>query len=129
MTMQMMDADVAIDILRGYGPADLWFSSLRELPDISGFAAMELIQGCYNARELQAVNKLLSGLNVVWPTKEDYERALQDFTSFRLSHSVGMLDTLIGATAVGSGAALLTFNEKHYRLIPNLVTTKPYTRA
>jgi len=35
---------------------------------------------------------------------------------------------MIAACAVGAQATLCTFNEKHYRAVPNLATRQPYTR-
>jgi predicted nucleic acid-binding protein len=51
-----------------------------------------------------------------------------DFTTYRLSNNLGLLDALIAACAVGLGARLCTFNVKHYRVIPGLVTVQPYSR-
>lgn len=46
--MYLVDTDVIIDIQRGYEPALAWFASLSDLPSISGFAVMELIQDAQN---------------------------------------------------------------------------------
>jgi predicted nucleic acid-binding protein len=54
--------------------------------------------------------------------------ARRAFTTFYLSHSLGLLDALIGACALGRGATLLTFNSKHYRMIAGLVIEQPYSR-
>jgi predicted nucleic acid-binding protein len=53
---------------------------------------------------------------------------MSDFTAYHLSHSLGLLDALIAASAIGLNATLLTFNEKHYRVVPGLVIRKPYNR-
>jgi predicted nucleic acid-binding protein len=37
-------------------------------------------------------------------------------------------NALIAAIAVGLAAELCTFNDKHYRIVPGLVTIQPYTR-
>ena len=52
--------------------------------------------------------------------------AYQVFASFHLSHNLGLLDALIGATAVGLRQPLATFNVKHYSVMPSLVTVQPY---
>ena len=44
------------------------------------------------------------------------------------AHGLGLLDALIAACAVGLSATLFTFNDKHYRVVPGLVTAQPYTR-
>ena len=89
---------------------------------------MELIQDARNAREVGRALKLMAPLQVVWPAEADCARALSDFTAYHLSHSLGLLDALIAACAVGLSATLYTFNDKHYRVVPGLVTAQPYTR-
>jgi hypothetical protein len=67
-------------------------------------------------------------LQVVRPTEADCARALSEFTVYHLSHGLGLLDALIAASAVGLSVTLYTFNDKHYRMIPGLITAQPYSR-
>jgi predicted nucleic acid-binding protein len=53
---------------------------------------------------------------------------LSDFVTYHLSHNLGLLDTLIAACAIGRSATLCTFNVKHYRVVPGLLTAQPYPR-
>lgn len=126
--MVLVDTDVMIDVQRGHPPALAWFSALTALPAIPGFVVMELIQDARNAKEVQQAQKLTAPLQVVWPTDVDCALALSLFASYHLSHGLGLLDSLIGACALGLGAKLSTFNTKHYQAIPNLVLDQPYTR-
>lgn len=126
--MGLVDTDVLIDVQRGHPPALAWFSGLTVLPDIPGFVVMELIQDARNAREVRQAMKLVAPLTIVWPTETDCARALSDFAMYHLSHGLGLLDALIAACAVGRGETLYTFNDKHYRIVPGLVTAEPYTR-
>jgi predicted nucleic acid-binding protein len=126
--MLVLDTDVLIDVLRGHAPAVAWLSSLAELPSVPGIVVMELIQGSTNRHQLQDVLKLVAPLPVIWPTEADSNQALTNFAAYHLSHNIGLLDTLIAATAVGLSATLCTFNEKHYRIIPNLTLAQPYPR-
>jgi predicted nucleic acid-binding protein len=126
--MYFLDTDVLIDIQRGHAPAITWFASLSELPIVSGFVIMELIQDSQNKQQLSNALKLVAPLPVVWATEADLTRALSDFTTYHLSHSLGLLDALIAACAVGQGATLCTFNVKHYRVVPGLVMAQPYIR-
>jgi predicted nucleic acid-binding protein len=68
----------------------------------------------------------LARLALYWPTLADCQRAYNDFSSFRLSHGLGLLDSLIGHTAAGLNEHLATFNVKHYRSISGLQTVQPY---
>jgi predicted nucleic acid-binding protein len=124
----LLDSDILVDVLRGYTPAVLWFRNLEELPSVPGLVVMELIQGVSNASELRGVLKLVEPLPVVWPTEEHCDRALADFKEYRLSHNLGLLDSLIAACAVGRSLPLGTFNAKHYAPISDLITEQPYEK-
>lgn len=126
--MLLLDSDVLVDIQRGHPPAIAWFSKLVELPAVPGLVVMELIQGAENSAELGKVMKLVEPLEVVWPAESDCDRALVDFKEYHLSHSLGLLDSLIAACAVGVSATLCTFNVKHYRVVANLKANQPYRR-
>lgn len=54
--------------------------------------------------------------------------ALSNFTSYHLSHNLGLIDSLIAACAIGLPAVLCTFNVKHYRVVPGLQIQQPYVR-
>jgi predicted nucleic acid-binding protein len=126
--MYLLDTDVLIDIQRGHPPAIAWFASLADVPSVPGFVVMELIQDAQNIQKVRKALQLVAPLPVVWASEADCARALSDFTTYHLSHSLGLLDALIASCAVGRSMTLCTFNVKHYRVIPGLVTAQPYTR-
>lgn len=126
--MYLLDTDVLIDIQRGYTPAIDWFSSLAEVPSVPGFVVMELVQDSQNVQQVRKALQLVAPLPMIWATEADCARALSDFTAYHLSNSLGLLDALIAACAVGRGLTLCTFNVKHYRVVPNLLTGQPYAR-
>ena len=123
----LLDTDVMVDILRGHPPAVAWLAGLGAMPvGLLGLVAMELLQGCRNLADQQRLEKHLQRFTLSWPTPTDGQRAYQDFAAFRLSHGLGLLDTLIGHTAIGLGETLATFNVKHYAVITGLRTVQPY---
>ncbi|OQW88575.1 MAG: VapC toxin family PIN domain ribonuclease [Thiotrichaceae bacterium IS1] len=127
--MLLLDTDVMIDIFRNHLPARSWLQSLgTETLGVTGFTVMELLQGCRNQLEQQKVQKMLLAYTVVWPQPIDCERALTTYANFHLSDSLGILDALIAQTAVGLQMTLVTFNTKHYRVVPHLQTIRPYAR-
>ena len=54
--MYVLDTDILIDVLRGHQPAIAWFTTLSELPSVSGFVVMELIQNCHQLYKLQQIS-------------------------------------------------------------------------
>lgn len=126
--MLLLDSDILIDILRGHGPATQWFAGLSNLPAVPGFVVMELIQDADNKDRVEKARKLVAPLEVAWPGGADCENALSCFSQYHLSHGLGLLDALIGSTAVGRAATLCTFNSKHYRVVPGIDLLQPYQR-
>jgi predicted nucleic acid-binding protein len=126
--MDLLDTDVLIDVQRGHPPALAWFGSLVDLPVVPGIVVMELVQDARNDREVRQALKLAAPFRVIWPTEADCNRALSNFTAYHLSHNLGLLDALISACAIGLSATLMTFNVKHYRVVPGLTIGQPYAR-
>jgi hypothetical protein len=72
-------------------------------------------------------NELIT-YEIIWPSQETCNEALNIFTQYFLNHNIGLLDVLIGQTAVELGVPLYTFNQKHYKVIPHLKTIQPYEK-
>lgn len=128
--MILLDTDIMIDVLRKYPPALAWLASLgaTELM-LPGIVVMELVQGCRNKAEQDQLLRDIGGYRTAWPSPSACNSALQDFVSFRLSHSLGLLDALIAHTAIELSAPLHTFNQKHYVAIVALTTVQPYVKV
>jgi len=129
--MILLDSDVMIDLLRQYPPATGWFDALDDEEELllPGYVVMELIQGCRNKVEQERLRRELATYGIVWPVPADCDEALDVFTEYHLSHNAGLLDVLIGQTAVALEVPLYTFNQKHYRFIPGLQTIQPYEKT
>src|SRR6185295_12806964 len=115
-SMYLLDTDILIDVQRGHPPAVAWFGSLVEVP-FPGIVVMEMIQDAETTQQVRKALKLTAPLPVVWPAEVDCNRALSHFTSYHLSHGLGLLDSLIAASAIGLSATLCTFNLKHYKVV------------
>jgi predicted nucleic acid-binding protein len=126
--MLLLDTDVLIDFQRNYPPAIQWLLSLTDIPLVPGFVAMELIQDARNRKELERSLKLTAPFAVIWPTEEECTEAVRLFASYHLSHSLGMIDSLIASMAIHRDLTLCTFNIKHYRAVPDLQLDKPYIK-
>lgn len=126
--MGLMDTDILVDLLRGHRPAIEWLNSLETLPALSGLALMEAIQGCRNGAEVRRIRKLVSPLELHWPTATDCNGALALFSRLSLSGGLGLIDSLIATTALGRGEILYSFNAKHFKAVPGLAVEQPYVR-
>lgn len=128
--MILLDSDVVVDLLRQYPPAVQWFDQLDigEEVVVSGYVVMELIQGCQNKMEQERVLRVLARYGVIWLSPGHCAYALDLFVKYRLSHNIGMLDALVGQTAIMLDEPLYTFNRKHYAAIPGLRTVQPYEK-
>jgi predicted nucleic acid-binding protein len=106
-----------------------WFDSLTD-PRITlcGLSALELLEGCRNRTETDALLRFLASYRVVWPGPRDFDRVLADFAVARLDRKVGIMDVLIGETAVGPDLPLHTFNVRHFSGLPGLKTVQPYAK-
>jgi len=122
----LLDTDVLIDFLRGFPPAVSWLTNYASPIGVPGLVAMELIQGCHTLAEQRRVERELRRFTLYWPTQADCQRAYQDFSAAWLSHNLGIMDALIGHTAVGLGETLAKFNVKHFAVIAGLSTIQPY---
>jgi hypothetical protein len=127
--MILLDTDVMIDLLRRYPSAVAWLESLGdEEIQLPGFVVMELLQGCRNKAEQDKLEKELQSYAVTWPSLDTCNEARSVFAGAHLSHGLGLLDALIGQTAVALQVPPYTFNGKHYAAVPHLQTVQPYTK-
>ena len=126
--MLIVDTDILIDIQRKAPGAVEWSISLPEPPSVTGFSAMEMIQGARDSREVEIALNTIAPLTVLWPSASDCERARLLYAQAHLSHKLGLIDALIACTALGLDAELATFNVKHYRAVEGLRLVQPYAR-
>jgi predicted nucleic acid-binding protein len=126
----LVDTDVLVDVVRRYPPAVQWLEQLGSTDlSIPGFVVMELIEGCRSGVHQRQVERMLEPFKIVWPSELACERALKVFAENYLAHGLGILDAVIGQTAVELDVPLASFNQKHYTAIAGLQTLQPYTRT
>ena len=122
----LIDTDVLIDYLRGQAAAVAYLESLTEPLLISAITVAELYAGVREGNERQALESFVSAFNVV-PTDETIARRGGLYRrDYGKSHSVGLADALIAATAEVHGATLVTLNQKHFPMLA--AVTVPYTK-
>jgi predicted nucleic acid-binding protein len=125
----LVDTDVMVDLLRQHAPAVAWLNSLEDAEILlPGIVVMELTQGCRTQADQKRLQKALAPYGVIWPPPDVCDAALGVFARFYLSHSLGIIDALIGQLAVSQDLPLFTFNQKHYVTIPGLRVVQPYRK-
>lgn len=120
--MMLVDTDVLIWNLRGNAKAA---DTLDALPGfhLSAITYMELAQGARNKQELRTIHRALHfwAAETLPLTPAISSRASYLVEQHALANSMQLADALIAATALEHGLDLLTANDKHYRLVEDLV--------
>lgn len=120
--MVIVDTDVLIDAGRKIAEAT---DSLDHVEQQAGLAIsvvtqMELMLGCHNKRELQALDRFLQQFQVILLSSDTSIMAIDLLRRYRLSHGLLIADALIAATALESKQPLLTKNQRDFRFIDGL---------
>ena len=128
--MLLLDSDVAIDVLRGVPPAVAWFNNLSrdERIILPGYVAMEVIAGTRDATDQQQTERWVSECGIVWLEPGLCASAYRALLNVHLRNAIGVLDVLVAQVALSLDLPLLTFNQKHFDVLPALKTIRPYTR-
>lgn len=119
----IIDTDILIDVARDVSEAT---GCLREIehnaiPAVSVVTQMELMIGCRNKKELNALDCFLSRFTILNISEAISERAVGLVRSYRLSHGILIADALIAATAPHHDRPLISKNQRDYRFIEELV--------
>jgi predicted nucleic acid-binding protein len=121
----LIDSNVLIDVSRGNAAAIKYVDALPEPWPISQVAAMELIVGARDKRELATIDSFLALYPVAPLTDSIGKRAYQLLKSYAKSHGLHLLDSLVEATAIEKALTLVTLNRKHYQMIEGLLLEVP----
>ena len=81
---------------------------------------MELLVGCRNKNEQQALNQFLQQFEICPLSEQASDKATELMQTYTLSHGLQIPDALIAATALALNIPLLSKNQRDYRFIDNL---------
>jgi len=127
--MIFIDSDILIDITRGKPNAIAWLNAMHPIGVvISGYSAMELIDGTQNREDMRKTQLVLHKIRAIWPSSKSCSSALKTFEQIHLANGIGFIDVLIAHTALEFALPLHTFNVRHFTAVPDLQTIQPYTR-
>ena len=118
----LVDTDVLIWFLRGRSSAREAIARCRSV-ELSAVTWMELAQGVRDKNELRMLRRTIrmNGWRVLPLTEDISHRAVMYVEGYALSDGLRVADALIAASAVQTGAALMTANTRHYKCIPDTV--------
>jgi predicted nucleic acid-binding protein len=124
---RLLDTTILVDVFRNDPQAIAWVNSLPpQGRSVSVITYFELLAGCRNRREQQVTAREMRTYRLLILSERISRTALSWYRRFFLSHGVGFLDALIGATAVDHGLSLATLNTKHFTPLPGLRVERPY---
>lgn len=121
--MLLIDTDVLIDHLRGFGPAVTLLSSSTSPMCLSAISVAELYQGVRGGtedREQRTLVRFLDGFEIISVSPEIARAAGLLRRGYGASHGIGLADAVMAATAHSLGARLMTLNVKHYPMFESL---------
>jgi len=125
MVRALLDANILVDILPNYSPAENWLANQSDL-GITPVVWLEIIEGADNLTEQQRAISLLNDFELVELTVSDVEWAVRQLIRFRLSHNVEAFDCLIAAPSCRLQLPLYTRNNKHFALLLGGLAQQPY---
>ena len=117
----LVDTDVLIWFLRGRESAREALEACDAV-ELSAVTYMELVQGVRSKEELRLLRLTMqrNRWRILPLTESIGQRATVYLENHALSDGLRLADALIAASAVESGAVLLTGNERHYKCVPGL---------
>ena len=124
----VVDSDVLIDFFRDFAKAREFLLNVQENLKISRVTVMEIVIGVKTKQAAQKAMKQLNslGIEVVEINGKVSMFAGDVFIQLWHKHGMGILDSLVAATAMTLGEKLATRNQKHFKAIKGLDLIVPY---
>lgn len=121
----VIDTDVLIWYMKGNQNAYKTIENSKSF-SISVVTYIELAQGMRDKNELNNLRRALHawGSKILYISEEISVKAMFFVEQHFLSHSIQLVDALIGATAISHGLPVLTGNDKHYKILKGLQIKK-----
>ena len=120
----LIDTDVMIDVSRENPDAAAYVDSLED-PAISIITAQVLIVGARDKRDLAGIDSLVSAYPLVHVDAAIGQLAYDLLKRYARSGGLRTFDSLIAATAMERGFALVSRNRKHFATIDGLRLQTP----
>jgi len=116
----LLDTDVLVDFFRGYSKAVAFINANSTRIILSSIVIAELYAGIKGDAEQATLESFISLFRVI-PVDAKIAKAGGLYRrDYGRSHSVGLADALLAASAEAENAELKTLNIKHYPMIKGL---------
>ena len=116
----LLDTDVLVDFLRGYGKAVAFINAQSSRVILSSIVVAELYAGVKGDAEQAALENFISLFRIVPVSAEIAKAGGLYKRDYGKSHGVGLADAILAATAEAEDAELKTLNRKHYPMLKGL---------
>ncbi|MBC7872063.1 MAG: hypothetical protein H7Y09_14550 [Chitinophagaceae bacterium] len=124
----LIDANIIIDSLRGYTPAQQWILQNQTLTlGLLSLVRMEIVFGTQNKVELQKIGSVLNNYPLIYPNETDAKWAMEQFEKFHLSNRIEIVDCFLAATSLRLSVPIYTRNQRDFRVFPSVVAIIPYS--
>jgi predicted nucleic acid-binding protein len=98
MAMALVDTSIIVDLLRGYPPAQSWFTQQSDLV-VSRIVWLEVLEGAPNRDAQRVVLNLLRRFQVEEIDPVDGVWATQKLLMLNLSHNIDAFDCLMASAS------------------------------
>ena len=116
----LLDTDVLVDFLRGYGKAVAFINAQSSRVILSSIVVAELYAEVKGDEEQTALENFISLFRIVPVSAEIAKAGGLYKRDYGKSHGVGLADAILAATAVAENAVFKTLNTKHYPMLKGL---------
>jgi len=116
----LLDTDILVDFFRGYDKAVAFVNRHNDRIILSSIVVAELFAGVKGNAEQAALQDFISLFPVVPVNTEIAKVGGLYKRDYSKSHSVGLADAIIAATAELENAELKTQNTRHYPMLKKL---------
>ena len=116
----LLDTDVLVDFLRGYGKAVAFINAQSSRVILSSIVVAELFAGVKGDAEQAALENFIFLFRIVPVSAEIAKAGGLYKRDYGKSHGVGLADAILAATSVAENAVLKTLNTKHFPMLKGL---------
>lgn len=120
--MKVLDTNILIDLSRNDEKILAYLEKFEKEESfyISIITKLELIQGCRNKKELSHLKKFLLRFQLIQIDSLISEKSSLLMEKYNLSHGLMILDAIIAASCIETGAELITRNIKDFKFVEGL---------